>query len=60
MSKDELYLHLNPYAGGGLFGQYMYIKWCKKNWKMNETLAHGYSYERTKQELSNEYQHDMV
>ena len=27
--------------------------------KMAETLAHGYSYESTQQELSNEYQHDM-
>ena len=27
---------------------------------MTETLAHGYSSERTQQELSNEYQHDKV
>ena len=27
---------------------------------MNETLTHGYSYESTQLELSNEYQHDMV
>ena len=35
-------------------------KWCKKTEKMTETLAHGYSSESTQQELSNEYQHDMV
>ena len=27
---------------------------------MTETLAHGYSYERTQRELSNEYQYDRV
>ena len=27
---------------------------------MTETLANGYSYESTPQELSNEYQHNMV
>ena len=27
---------------------------------MTETLANGYSYESTHQELSNEYQHDKV
>ena len=27
---------------------------------MTETLAHGYSSERTQRELSNEYQHDRV
>ena len=26
---------------------------------MIETLAHGYSYESTRQELSNEHQHDI-
>ena len=25
-----------------------------------ETLAHGYSFESTQQELSNEYQHDRI
>ena len=35
-------------------------KWCKKTWKMTETLANGYSSESTHQELSNEYQHDRV
>ena len=33
---------------------------CKKNRKMNENLAHGYSSESTQWELSNEYQHDRV
>ena len=28
--------------------------------RMNETLAHRYSYESAQQELSNEYQHDRV
>ena len=32
----------------------------QKPWKINETLAHRYSYESMQQELSNEYQHDMV
>ena len=32
----------------------------QKNSKMTETLANGYSYESTQQELSNEYQHDRV
>ena len=27
---------------------------------MTETLANGYSFENTQQELSNEYQHDRV
>ena len=31
-----------------------------KSWKMNETLAYGYSSERTHWELSNEYQHDRI
>ena len=35
-------------------------KRCKKNFKMNEILAHGYSSESTKKELSNEYQHGRV
>ena len=34
-------------------------KWCKKTWKITETLAHGYSSESTTQ-LSNEHQHDRV
>ena len=29
-------------------------------WKITETLANGYSYESTQQELSNDYQHDRV
>ena len=35
-------------------------KWCKKPWKMTETLARGYSSESTHWELSNENQHDRV
>ena len=35
-------------------------KWGAKTWKITETLAYGYSYESTQQELSNEYQHDRV
>ena len=48
---------LNPYAAGGLFGHY---KMMQKSWKMTETLANGYSSERTQREQSNEYQHGMV
>ena len=32
----------------------------QKNFKMTETLAHGYSSESTQQKLSNEYQCDRV
>ena len=32
----------------------------QKSQKMAETLAHGYSYDSTQQELYNEYQHDRV
>ena len=35
-------------------------KIMQKTGKMTETLANGYSSESTQQELSNEYQHDMV
>ena len=47
----------NPYAAGGLFGQYQMMQ---KSWKMTETLAHGYSYVSTQQELSYEYQYNKV
>ena len=33
---------------------------AKKTEKITETLAYGYSFESTRQELSNEYQHDRV
>ena len=48
-------MSFNPYAAGGLFGQY---KKMKKN--ITETLANGYSSESTRRELSNEYQDDRV
>ena len=32
----------------------------RKNRKMAETLAHGYTSDSTQQELSNEYQHDRL
>ena len=32
----------------------------QKNWKMIETMAHGYSSESIQQELSNDYQHGRV
>ena len=35
-------------------------KLCKKTEKLFETLAHGYSSEKTQQELSNENQNDRV
>ena len=35
-------------------------KWCKKNLKITETLAYGYSSEVIPWGLSNEYQHDRV
>ena len=35
-------------------------KKIKKQQKMTETLANGYSYESTRRERSNEYQHDRV
>ena len=39
---------LNPYAAGDEFGQYKMMQ--KNNWKMTDTLAHGYSSESTQQE----------
>ena len=45
---------LSPYAAGGQY------KMMHKTWKMTETLANGYSYESTRQELSNEYQQCRV
>ena len=50
----------NPHAAGGQFGQFGQYKILQKPLKMTETLAHGYSYESTQQELSNEHQHDRV
>ena len=50
-------LEINPYAAGGKFWQY---KMTPKSCKITETLACGYSYESTQQELSYEYQHDRV
>ena len=35
-------------------------KWCKKPWKMLETLARVYSSESTQRGLFHEYQHDRV
>ena len=35
-------------------------KMMQKNWKLSETLAHGYSSESSQWELSNEYQHDRA
>ena len=35
-------------------------KCCKNKKEMTQTLANGYSSESTRQELSNEYQHDSV
>ena len=32
----------------------------QKTWKITKTLANGYSSESTRQELSNEYQHDRA
>ena len=43
---------LNPYAAG----KFWQIQNNAKN--LTETLAHGYSSERTKQKLSNEYEYD--
>ena len=49
--------HANPYAAGGLFGQF---KMMQKPFKMAETLTLGYLSESAQQEVSNEYQHDRV
>ena len=35
-------------------------KWREKSFKMTVTLANGYSFDRTQQELSNEYQHGRI
>ena len=50
-------IRVNPYAAGGLFGQY---KIMLKALKFTENLTNGYSFESTERELSNEYQHDRV
>ena len=48
----------NPYAAGGLFGEYKNMQKILK--KMTESLANGFSSESTQRELSNEYEHDRV
>ena len=48
-------LTLNPYAADGFFVQYKMMQKPE-----NETLANGYSYENTQQELPNEYPHDFL
>ena len=52
-----MYIYINPYAGGGYFGQY---KMIQESWKTTETLANWYSSESTQSELSNEYQHGRI
>ena len=47
----------NPYTAGWLIWP---IQNDAKTSKITETLANGYSSESTRQELSNEYQHDKV
>ena len=49
-------LHNSPYSAAGYFSQFKIMQ--KNNWKMTETLAYRYSSESTRQEPSNEYQHD--
>ena len=46
---------VNPFAGE--FGQYDMLT---KRGEINKSLAHGYPFESTQQELSNENQHDRV
>ena len=48
---------LNPSFASGQFCQY---KMVQKTWKINETLACGYSSDSAQWELSNKYQHDRV
>ena len=43
----------------GVFSPTKY-KRMQKSWEITETLASGYSSERTQRELSNEYKHDRV
>ena len=54
---NRVKLVFNPYAASGQLGQY---KIMQKKLKKTKTLAHGYSYESTQRELSNEYQDDKV
>ena len=54
---ENIWRNVNPYDAGGLFGQH---KMMQKRLKMTGNLAHGYSYESTQQELSNNYQDDRV
>ena len=57
-SKTDIFgkMYMYSYAAGK-FGQ---SKMMGKTLKITETLACGYSSERTQWELSNEYQHDRV
>ena len=44
-----------------LVANFAKTNWCQKKLKKKtETLAHGYSFESTLWEISNEYQHDRV
>ena len=43
-----------------LVANFAKYKMMQKTWKINETLAYGYSSESARWELSNEYQHDRV
>ena len=50
-------MEFNPLAADGLFGQYDMLT---KRGEMTETQAHGYSFDSTKQELSDEYQPNRI
>ena len=52
--------HINGLTLMLLLANFAFIQNDAKNLKIPETLAHGYSSESTQQELSNEYQHEMV
>ena len=52
------YVLSNPYLL--LVANLANTKNAKRNWKMTETLANGYLYERTQRDRSNECQLDRV
>ena len=55
-----IFLHFSQETLMLLVANLAYIQNDAKNFKMTETMAYGYSSERTQRELSNDYQHERV
>ena len=50
-------LFVNHFAADGYIGQHEIMT---KSWEINETMANGYSSDSAQEELSNEYQDNMI